>query len=262
MDNAIHQILLLFGMAMFFGLTGGKIFRYFRIPQVVGYIAIGIILGRSGLGIFDKDTIAILGPFTDFALGLIGFMIGGEIKLETFRKYGKKIIAILLCEGLITYMTVGVAVYLFTKNIPLAILLAALSSATAPAATVDVIWEYRAKGVLATTIIAIVALDDGLSLILYALSKVFAESIVTGKEFSLLTSFAHPLLELGGALVVGLGMGLMISLLLKRIHEVREKESFLVISLGAVSYYQWFGFDIESRSNTLQYGTGNDAYQC
>jgi Kef-type K+ transport system membrane component KefB len=234
MDNAIHQILLLFGMAMFFGLTGGKLFRYFRIPQVVGYIAIGIILGRSGIGIFDKDTIAILGPFTDFALGLIGFMIGGEIKLTTFKKYGKKIIAILLCEGLITYFLVGAAVYLFTKNIPLAILLAALSSATAPAATVDVIWEYRAKGVLATTIIAIVALDDGLSLILYALSKVFAESIVTGKEFSLLTSFAHPLLELGGAIVVGLGMGLLICLMLKRIHEVREKESFLVISLGAI----------------------------
>jgi len=234
MDSAIHQILLLFGMAMFFGLTGGKIFRYFRIPQVVGYIAIGIILGKSGIGIFDRDTIALLGPFTDFALGLIGFMIGGEIKLATFRKYGKKLITILLCEGLITYLLVGASVFLFTKNIPLAILLAALASATAPAATVDVIWEYRAKGVLATTIIAIVALDDGLSLILYALSKVFAESMITGKEFSILTSFAHPMMELGGAILVGGGMGLMICLLLKRIHEVKEKESFLVISLGAI----------------------------
>jgi len=234
MNGALHQILLLFGMAMFFGLTGGKLFRHFRIPQVVGYITIGIILGISGIGIFDRDTIRLLGPFTDFALGLIGFMIGGEIKLSTFKKYGSKIVTILLFEGIITYIAVGLAVYAFTQNFPLAILLAALSSATAPAATVDVIWEYRAKGMLATTIIAIVALDDGLSLILYALSKVFAESAFTGKGFSLLHSLGHPLMELGGSFVVGAGMGLVICLLLKRIHEVREREHFIVISLGAI----------------------------
>ncbi len=234
MNDALHQILLLFGMAMFFGLTGGKLFRYFRIPQVVGYITIGIVLGVSGIGIFDRDTIAMLGPFTDFALGLIGFMIGGEIKVSTFRKYGKKIITILLFEGLLTYLLVGAAIYLFTRNVPLAILLAALASATAPAATVDVIWECRAKGILATSIIAIVALDDGLSLILYALSKVFAESAITGREFSVLGSLAHPLLELGGSLAIGVGMGFLIILLLKRIHEIREKESFIVIALGAI----------------------------
>jgi Kef-type K+ transport system membrane component KefB len=234
MNDVLHQILLLFGMAMFLGLTGGKIFRHFRIPQVVGYITIGIILGISGVGIFDRDTIRLLGPFTDFALGLIGFMIGGEIKLSTFKKYGSKIITILLFEGIVTYIVVGLAVYAFTQNFPLAILLAALSAATAPAATVDVIWEYRAKGILATTIIAIVALDDGLSLILYALSKVFAESALTGKSFSILHSLAHPLMELGGSLIVGIGMGLVICLILKRIHEVKEREHFIVISLGAI----------------------------
>jgi len=234
MSDVLHQILLLFGIAMFLGLTGGKIFRHFRIPQVVGYITIGIILGISGVGIFDRDTIRLLGPFTDFALGLIGFMIGGEIKLSTFKKYGSKIITILLFEGIVTYVAVGLAVYAFTANFPLAILLAALSAATAPAATVDVIWEYRAKGILATTIIAIVALDDGLSLILYALSKVFAESAFTGKSFSLLHSLGHPLMELGGSLLIGVGMGLVICLLLKRIHEVKEREHFIVISLGAI----------------------------
>jgi len=234
MHDVLHQILLLFGMAMFFGLTGGKIFRYFRIPQVVGYIAIGIVLGVSGLGIFDKVTIQQLGPFTDFALGLIGFMIGGEIRISTFRKYGRKIVTILLFEGLLAYALVGAGVYLFTRDPALAILLAALASATAPAATVDVIWEYRAKGILATTVIAIVALDDGLSLILYALSKVFAEGFVTGIDVPLVDSIMRPLAELGGSLAVGVGMGLLITLLLGRLHEVKERESFLVMSLGAV----------------------------
>ncbi|NIQ97086.1 MAG: sodium:proton exchanger, partial [Desulfuromonadales bacterium] len=185
MDQIFNQILLLFGLAMFFGLSGGKIFRFFKIPQVVGFIAIGVILGVSGFGVFSRETIQDLGPFTNFALGVIGFMIGGEIRLSTFKKYGKNIFVILMCEGMFAYLLVGIFVYLVTKNAAISILLAALASATAPAATVDVIWEYRAKGILSTMILAIVALDDGLSLILYALSKVFAESIITGKEFSL-----------------------------------------------------------------------------
>jgi Kef-type K+ transport system membrane component KefB/predicted transcriptional regulator len=221
-------------MAMFFGLSGGKIFRYFRIPQVVGFIAIGVILGVSGFGIFDRHTISELGPFTNFALGVIGFMIGGEIRFSTFRKYGKSIFVILLCEGLMAYLLVGVFTFLLTRNIAISILLAALASATAPAATVDVIWEYRAKGILSTMILAIVALDDGLSLVLYALSKVFAESFITGADFSLVHSMFHPLLELGATVALGGAMGMAVYLLLKHIHEVKEKESFLIISLGAI----------------------------
>lgn len=234
MNDLLHQGLLLFGMAMFFGLSGGKIFRFFKIPQVVGYIAIGIVLGISGFGIFDRETIRELGPFTDFALGVIGFMIGGEIRLSTFKKYGKNIFVILLCEGMLAYILVGLFIYVLTGNVAISILLAALASATAPAATVDVIWEYRAKGILSTMILAIVALDDGLSLILYALSKVFAESFVTGKEFSLLHSIAHPMMELGSTILLGAAIGVIVFLLLKRIHEIREKESFLIISLGAI----------------------------
>lgn len=234
MSEILHQSLLLFGMAMFFGLSGGKIFRYFRIPQVVGFITIGVILGISGFGIFDRDTISQLGPFTNFALGVIGFMIGGEIQLSTFRKYGRSIFIILLCEGLLAYLLVGIFTFLVTGNIAISILLAALASATAPAATVDVIWEYRAKGILSTMILAIVALDDGLSLMLYALSKVFAESFITGADFSLIHSIAHPLLELGATIALGVAMGIAVYLLLKHIHEVREKESFLIISLGAI----------------------------
>ncbi|MFH1654671.1 MAG: cation:proton antiporter [Pseudomonadota bacterium] len=234
MSDPLHQILLLFGMAMFFGLTGGKIFRYFKIPQVVGYIIIGIILGMSGLGIFDKDTIRELGPFTNFALGLIGFMIGGELKFSTFKKYGKSIITIMLFEGMFAYLLVGAACYIFTRNIALSILLAALSSATAPAATADVIWEYKAKGVLSATVLAIIALDDGLSLMLYGLSKVFAESAITGKSFSILHSLGHPILELGSSLLLGALTGVIINFVIKRIHEVTEKEHLLVTSLGAI----------------------------
>lgn len=235
MDLSIfNHILLLFGIAMFFGLTGGRLFKRFKIPQVVGYITIGLILGVSGLKIFNTETIADLKAFTNFALGMIGFMIGGEIKLDIFKKYGKKFITILLCEGFLAFFLVGIAVTLITGKLYLGVLLAALASATAPAATVDVIWEYKAKGILATTIFAIVAMDDALALILYGFSKVYAKSLMLGQEFSIYHTLAAPIFELGISLAVGVGMGLIMTLIFRRVHEVREKDHILAFALGAI----------------------------
>ena len=94
------NILFLLGLALFGGTIGGRLFQKLRIPQVVGYITIGIIIGESGLKIIGHDTIITLQPFTYFALGLIGFMIGGELKKEILIKYGKQFINIPLFEGI------------------------------------------------------------------------------------------------------------------------------------------------------------------
>ncbi len=234
-DLAIfNHILFLFGIAIFFGMTGGRIFKRLRIPQVVGYIMIGLILGRSFLKIFDQDTIAMLGPFMSFALGMIGFMIGGEIKLEIFKKYGKKFLTILLCEGMLAFVLVGIAVTLITGKLYLGVLLGALASATAPAATVDVIWEYKARGILATTIFAIVAMDDALALILYGFSKVYAKSLLLGNAFSVYHTLLAPIVELTLSLGLGVGMGLLMSLIFRRVHEIHEKDQYLAFSLSSI----------------------------
>lgn len=230
----LHHILLLFGIAIFFGMTGGRLFKKLKIPQVVGYIIIGIILGRSFLKIFDQGTINDLGPFTNFALGLIGFMIGGEIKYDVFKKYGKSLFTILVSEGCLAFILVGIGVTLITGKLYLGVLLGALASATAPAATVDVIWEYKARGILTTTIFAIVAMDDALALILYGFSSVYAKSIMLGHEFSFLSTIVAPLMELGLSLGLGIVMGIIMTFVFRRVHEVREKDQFLAFSIGAI----------------------------
>jgi len=105
----IHvNALLLLGLALFGGAVGGRLFQKLKIPQVVGYIIIGILLGRSGLKIVDENIIEALRPFNYFALGLIGFMVGGELKKEIFSKYGKSFLYILLCEGIAPFILVTV----------------------------------------------------------------------------------------------------------------------------------------------------------
>ena len=89
-------VLMVIGLAIFFGTIGAKIFQWLKIPQVVGYITIGVIVGRTGLGVIDDATIKNLLPFNFFALGIIGFMIGGELHRDVFRKYGRQFFTILL----------------------------------------------------------------------------------------------------------------------------------------------------------------------
>lgn len=229
--EANFNILLLIGIGIFFGLGGGKIFQWLKIPQVVGYITIGVLLGDSFLGLFDTTLIENLTPVNSFALGLIGFMIGGELKLDIFRKYGKSFVTILLWEGLLTFVLVAAAATLFTGKLYIGILFGALATATAPAATVDVLWEYKSKGILTTTILAIVALDDGLALIVYGFASAFAKSLMTGGSFSFATGFVAPLKEISLALVLGAGLGYFLYRILLRIH---EREHFLVLCIGAI----------------------------
>ena len=107
MENINFNILFILGVSIFGGLLGASLFQKLRIPQVVGYIVIGLIVGESGLKLVNHGTVTALQPFTLFALGIIGFLVGGELKGETFKQYAKQFFAILLGEGLGAFILVG-----------------------------------------------------------------------------------------------------------------------------------------------------------
>ncbi len=209
------NILFLLGAAIFLGFIGGRLFEKLRIPRVVGFILTGVFLGDSFTGLLKNDLLTSLAPVTEIALGFIGFMVGGELKADVFKKHGSRLITILFFEGLISAALVAVAVTVFTGKAYLGILLGALASATAPAATVDVLWEYRAKGPLTTAIFAIVALDDGLALILYGFAIAFAEALLGAEAFSLRLVLVGPLTEIAGSIFLGLGTGWLAGYLLR-----------------------------------------------
>ncbi len=170
------NVILLLGIAVFGGTIGARIFRRLHIPQIIGCIIIGVVIGESGLRLVSEEVIGLVEPLNYFALGIIGFMIGGELKLDVLKKYGKQFISILLAEGTAAFVLVTLAsvviAYAFTGNIKtsvaLGVVLGAISSATDPASTIQVLWEYKTRGALTTAAIAIVALDDALALSLYA----------------------------------------------------------------------------------------------
>lgn len=233
------DILFILGAAIFVGTISGRVSRKLHIPQVVGYIIAGILMGGSVLNLVNAELIRSLLPFNLFALGIIGFMIGGELKYEIFKKYGRQFITILLAEGLFSFLIVGVLVTLaaglFThqwhSSLALGLVLGAISSATAPAATVDVLWEYKTRGILTRTILAIVALDDGLALLLYGFTASIAGGLMSVGGCDLLQSIVFPLWEIFGGIILGIAAGLMVLFLLRYIS---EPERVLVISLAMI----------------------------
>jgi Kef-type K+ transport system membrane component KefB/CBS domain-containing protein len=230
-------ILILLGIGVLGGALGAWFFQKIRVPQVVGYIAFGILIGKSGLNVLQGKDIEQLSSFTWFALGIIGFLVGGELKFETFKQYGRQFIHILLWEGILAFGLVAVMSFAviyavthnFTASLAASIVFGAIASATDPASTMEVLWEYRARGVLTTTIIAIIALDDALAMTLYGLGTSVAQ-MLTGHGGSIGSAFLEIAVELFGSVGFGLVGGLVMVFFLRYVHQKQER--MLAISIG------------------------------
>ena len=247
----MDRFILLIGIAVILGSAGGRISARLRVPQVVGYIIIGILailVGGAWFHDITPEDIKQLDPISLFALAIIGFSVGGELKKEVFQKHGKGFVIVLLCEGLTAALFVTVLTGLVTcpwsklaggsifrvlahGNWPLAILLGAIASATAPAATVDVLWEYKTRGILTTTVMAIVALDDGLALLLYGFASSAADFLSGGAVFSLVNALGKPLYHILGSIILGALVGSAYVVFLRLFY---NREMILPLCIGGL----------------------------
>ncbi|HUS72613.1 MAG TPA: cation:proton antiporter [Sedimentisphaerales bacterium] len=242
------NLTLLFGLVILGGTFGARLFQKFHIPQVVGCIVVGILLGDV-LHLITPKTIDALEPFTMFALGLIGFMIGAELRAEVFKKYGRQFFVILFSQGMGAFLLVmvgGSVVVWFAlpsliENIGLAerlhtslamgLVLGAIASATAPAATANVLWEYKTRGPLTVAVLAIVALDDALALLLYRGAATGAKALMGTGQSPVLSTTLLLLAEIAGAIVLGFLAGVLLYYLLKF---VRAEDKILEFAISCL----------------------------
>ncbi|MBL7152313.1 MAG: cation:proton antiporter, partial [Phycisphaerae bacterium] len=244
------NLALLFGLIVLGGVLGARLFQRFHIPQVVGCVVVGILLGQDVLDVVTVERIEALSPFTMFALGIIGFMIGAELKAEVFRKYGKQFFVILFSQGFGAFVLVAVATsamaYLVLPSIltidltggqrvcmsiAMGLVLGAIASATAPASTVNVLWEYKTRGPLTAAILAIVALDDALALLLFRGAATGAKALLGTSEGSVLVTTGVLFGEILGTVLLGFLAGVMLFFLLKFI---RAEDKILEASIACL----------------------------
>jgi Kef-type K+ transport system membrane component KefB len=223
--------ILLIGLAVLAGFAVSRLVRLIRLPQVVGYVAAGIVIG-PGLNLVDKAPAGAVELISAVALGFIGFAIGAELRIDVFRRLGKSILWITWVQCIGAFIVVTLGVWLLSGDAALALIIGAVATATAPAATVAVLREYHARGVLTTTLYAVIGLDDAAALIIYGLSFPVAKLLMgVEADLSIIAAIFIPLKEIFISIFLGLAVGLIAALFARRL---RNPEELLILAIGAV----------------------------
>lgn len=213
-------MLLSVSIALLAGLLMTRLFKPFRLPSVTAYLIAGVLigpyclgaLGVPGLGFASMDAVNALSVVSDVALGFIAFSIGNEFRLSDLKKTGKQALVIGILQALAATLLVDLCLYGIhclipdKLTLPQVLTLGAIATATAPAATLMVVRQYKADGPLTRLLLPIVALDDAVGLVVFAVSFGIAKTMVSG-SVDLVSILVNPLVEIVCSLLLGALMG-------------------------------------------------------
>lgn len=204
--------LLIIAIALAAGLLLSRIASKIKLPNVTAFLIAGLIIGPCVSGLITEEHIAAMGVVSEAALGFIAFSIGGEFKLSHLKKIGKAPLTITMAQGIATALFIDVGLILLGFDVPTALLLGAIGLATAPAATLMVVRQYKADGPVTRTLLPVVAMDDALGLMVYSISASVAQALLGG-EMTVSSMLLSPLVEIFGSLALGIVLGLVLTYL-------------------------------------------------
>lgn len=234
--NTLLALAVAIGAALFMT----RLINLIKLPHVTAYLIAGLIIGPFGFNVLTTELNAKLAILSDVALGFIAYSIGAEFKISYLKEIGMKPIIITIFEGCTASLAVFATLCLCRQPMPLCLALGAIAAATAPAATLMVVRQYRANGPVTKMLLPVVAMDDALGLMLYAIMMAIARTIVSGAPLSVMTLLVKPLGEIIGSLLLGVALGLLLIVVLRFFHSRGNKLSltlmfvFLAVGLSTV----------------------------
>ena len=219
--EAKYILLIYLTVGLFLCLIAGKIVKQFKLPNVTGYIIMGLLAGLV-MGTHQmehlfgqnvaEEMVSKFDVIKDLATGFIAFSIGTEFEFKYIKKLGKSPVVIACCESVGAVAFVALGIYVVTGNIQLALIMGAIAAATDPAATILVARQYKANGIVTKTLIPVVAIDDATALMSYGICVALARTL-TGQVSAM--TFIEPLKEIFGSLVFGIILGIIFTVLIK-----------------------------------------------
>ena len=235
------EFLLAIGIAMFAGLLLSRLTSRLNLPDVTSYLVAGVLvgplvlgrLGVPGLGFSSFHFVESMGLVCDAALGFIAFSIGSEFRISALRRTGRQATVIAVFQALTATALVDAGLiglhFILGDKLPIStcLILGAIATATAPAATLMVVNQYKAKGPLTDILLPIVALDDAVGLIVFAVSKGVAKALVGG-SLSVISVLVNPLVEIIASLLLGGLLGWVFSLVEKYFNSNSKRLSLAV----------------------------------
>ena len=235
------QTLLLIAVALFSGLLMTRLFVKFHLPDVTAYLVAGVligpcVLGRLNIGFNTFEQVDSLSLISDVALGFIAFAIGHEFRLSALKQTGRQatIIGILQAVAATAFVDIALITFHFLRpdllSLPVAITLGAIAAATAPAATLMVVRQYKAKGPVTDVLLPVVALDDAVGLVIFAISFGIAQAMQNGTT-NLAALIIEPLMEVALSLAFGGLTGVVLTYLERYFHSHRNRNALIVGSV-------------------------------
>ena len=240
----MESILLSIGIALAVGLIMSRIVKMLKLPAVTGYLVGGVLigpyclgkLGINGIGFINMEQVHNLKVLSEIALGFIAFSIGNEFRVSQLRKTGKQALVIGIVQAIAATLVVDVGLYLLHlilgDKLPISavITLGAIATATAPAATLMVVHQYKAKGKLTDILLPVVAIDDAVGLVIFAVCFGIAKVIASG-TYNLAAILLEPILEIVVSIVIGAIGGTLLTLAEKHFKSRSKRMSVVVTSV-------------------------------
>ena len=223
--------LLILALLLFTGLIFGRVVKLIKLPNVTGYLIAGLLIGPFCFKLLSRELVSELELISEIALAFIAFSIGSQFKLSYLKRVGTMPIIIAIFESLTATLFVTVALVLFGFDFEISLLLGAIASATAPAATLMVIRQYRVKGPVTETLMSVVALDDAVGLIAFGFSMAVVNSMLNPGHASGLMAILSPFIEIIGSIALGFILGILFKVPLKYF---RKDSNRLILTAGFV----------------------------
>ncbi len=219
--ESIHiPVLLTLGFVIVVGFYLGKNMKWIRMPALIGYMILGVLLGPSLFNLLPFALQDKLEFITNIALSFVAISIGLEMKYSALKKLGAGILWIILFECVGAFIIVFAVLYPLTKDLVLSLVFAAIAPASAPAGTVAVIEEYKAKGSLTKALYAVVGLDDGVGIIMFGFTASICRTLLVkeggGGDIDMLILILEPLKEVVLSFLIGGALGFLFSILARR----------------------------------------------
>lgn len=232
------NILLVVSIAMIAGLLVSRLARLVHLPNVTAFLVAGLIIGPCVSGLISEEQTKTMAVVSEAALGFIAYSIGAEFRLDHLKKIGKGPLVITASQGLATALLVDAGLIalnlIFYKEnahgVPMSILLGAIALATAPAATLMVVKQYKAHGPVTEMLLPVVAMDDALGLMVFSISASVAGGMLGG-EITVKSMLLTPMIEIVGSLALGSAIGFALSMMCRFFH---SRGNELGLSIAAV----------------------------
>lgn len=226
------NILLKISIVLLMGVLGGRLANRLNLPYVTGYLVGGLLTGPSVFNLVTDLDITKFGIINEFALAAIAFSIGSEFRIDDLLKVGKKIFIITLAESFTAILLVFLTTYyIFGQSFAFSIVLASIASATAPAATMMVIKQYKADGPLTRTLLPVVAIDDAICVMAFGIALAIAKISSGTTGASLIQMISKPFIEIIGSLIAGFIIGAFLTFLANK---SKNKDELLAIVLASI----------------------------